>query len=81
MATTPTLLLIDDDSLRRVTEFTLQEAGYAVLTASNGREGLNLFRSTPVDLVVTDVTRSTLLYRMQKHGLDRGKSAIELPED
>jgi two-component system NtrC family response regulator len=56
MAATPTLLLIDDDdSLRRVTEFTLQDDGYAVLTASNGREGLELFRSTPVDLVLSDV--------------------------
>jgi transcriptional regulator with GAF, ATPase, and Fis domain len=28
-----------------------------------------------------DITRSTLLYRMQKHGLDRGKNAAELPDN
>jgi two-component system NtrC family response regulator len=52
----PRILLIDDDdSLRRVTEYTLQEEGYTVLTASNGRVGLDVFRSSSVDLVLTDV--------------------------
>jgi DNA-binding NtrC family response regulator len=56
MTSKPSILLIDDDdSLRRVTEFTLLEEGYAVLTASNGRAGLDLFRSASVDLVLTDV--------------------------
>ncbi len=50
------ILLIDDDaSLRRVTEFSLQEAGYHVLTASNGTEGLTLFKRFRPPLVITDV--------------------------
>jgi two-component system NtrC family response regulator len=56
MTSTSTILIIeDDDSLRRVTEYTLKEEGYRVLTASNGRVGLDVFRSASVDLVLTDV--------------------------
>jgi len=50
------ILLIDDDvSLRRVTEFNLQEAGYHVLTASDGAAGLTLFKRYHPELVITDV--------------------------
>ena len=50
------ILLIDDDaSLRRVTEFNLQEAGYHVLTAGDGAEGLTLFKRYRPELVITDV--------------------------
>ncbi len=50
------ILLIDDDaSLRRVTEFNLQEAGYHVLTASDGAAGLTLFKRYLPGLVITDV--------------------------
>ncbi len=50
------ILLIDDDvSLRRVTEFNLQEAGYQVLTAADGEEGLALFKRHRPALVITDV--------------------------
>ncbi|HEX9777800.1 MAG TPA: sigma-54 dependent transcriptional regulator [Geopsychrobacteraceae bacterium] len=50
------VLLIDDDaSLRRVVEFTLQEAGYQVLTATNGEEGLRIFRQLRPALVISDV--------------------------
>ena len=50
------ILLIDDDvSLRRVTEFNLQQAGYRVIVAANGSEGLELFRRHRPPLVVTDV--------------------------
>ncbi|HEX9961286.1 MAG TPA: sigma-54 dependent transcriptional regulator, partial [Pyrinomonadaceae bacterium] len=44
----------DDDSLRRVLEFQLQEAGYTVLTAENGAEALEIFSSRSVDCLVTD---------------------------
>lgn len=50
------VLLVDDDaSMRRVIEFTLQEAGYQVLTAASGEEALPLFRQHRPALVVTDV--------------------------
>jgi two-component system NtrC family response regulator len=49
------LLVDDDDSLRRVVEYTLRDEGYDVVLASTGTEGLQLFRSRSVDLVLTDV--------------------------
>jgi DNA-binding NtrC family response regulator len=53
----PSILLIDDDdSLRRVMEFSLTEAGYKVQTAASGEEGLALFEKNPFDAVITDIT-------------------------
>ena len=37
------LIADDDDSLRRVLEFQLQEAGYAVQAAENGARALEIF--------------------------------------
>ncbi|MBU1195467.1 MAG: sigma-54 dependent transcriptional regulator [Proteobacteria bacterium] len=51
-----TVLLIDDDqSLRRVTEYNLSEKGFDVVTAASGKQGLELFATVCPDLVVTDV--------------------------
>ncbi len=53
----PSILLIDDDdSLRRVMEFSLAEAGYRVQAAPNGEEGLRLFGQGAFDAVITDIT-------------------------
>ena len=52
----PRILLIDDDaSLRRVTEYNLSSAGFSVLGAASGKEGLALFHKHSPDLVITDV--------------------------
>jgi two-component system NtrC family response regulator len=52
----PIILIIDDDtSLRRVLEYNLQEAGYAVGTAASGEEGLRLFDEVSPTLVITDM--------------------------
>lgn len=52
----PRILLIDDDaSLRRVTEYNLSRGGFTVLGAASGREGLALFHRHNPDLVITDV--------------------------
>ncbi len=51
-----TILIIDDDtSLRRVLEYNLQEAGYAVATAASGEEGLERFDEVNPALVITDM--------------------------
>ncbi len=53
---TRTILLIDDDpSLRRVTEYNLSQNGFFVITAASGQEGLEVFTHQMPDLVVTDV--------------------------
>ena len=50
------LLVIDDDNLVRaaLTDM-LQTAGFEVVAASNGRRGLELLETTPVDAVITDI--------------------------
>jgi DNA-binding NtrC family response regulator len=49
------LLIDDDESLRRVTEYNLTSAGFKVITAESGRQGLKLFAAKSPALVVTDV--------------------------
>jgi two-component system NtrC family response regulator len=52
----PKILIIDDDdSLRRVLEYNLQEAGYEVSAAVDGGTGLALFDEREPDLVITDL--------------------------
>lgn len=51
----PTVLLIEDDkALRRYLEFTLEQAGYEVIPAADGLEGMKIALSSSVDIVVTD---------------------------
>lgn len=51
-----TLLIIDDDdALLMVFQRALQHAGYNVLTAANGREGLELAHRNLPDLILTDI--------------------------
>lgn len=50
------ILIIDDEPtalrvLRKILEF----EGYEVIEAANGKDGLELFRSAPCDLVITDM--------------------------
>ncbi len=49
------LLIDDDDALRGVIAQNLAMAGHTVLQAADGRQGVNLFHATPVDLVLTDL--------------------------
>lgn len=57
MSKTQHILLIDDDqSLRRVIEYSLVEKGYYVRTAAGGEEGFALYEKEPFDAVITDIT-------------------------
>jgi DNA-binding NtrC family response regulator len=49
------LVVDDDESLRRVTQLQLEEAGYRVLTASNGTQALALMEEETPGLVITDL--------------------------
>jgi CheY-like chemotaxis protein len=48
------LLVEDDNALRRYLEVTLQRAGYQVLSAMDGLEGMKLALTSAVDIVITD---------------------------
>ena len=51
-----TILVIDDDAAQlKVMEISLQGANYKPITATNGEEGLKVFRLYQPDLVVLDV--------------------------
>lgn len=56
MSTQPAKILLvdDDDSLRRVLEFQLVDAGYAVTAFSKGREALEFFSNEQIDCLITD---------------------------
>ncbi|MFT5700344.1 MAG: CheY-like chemotaxis protein [Desulforhopalus sp.] len=50
------ILVIDDEpTALDVVSRILEHAGYEVLVAKNGQEGVDLFREQPCDLVVTDM--------------------------
>lgn len=52
----PVLLTIDDDiSVRDSIACYFEDAGYDVVRASGGEEGLAIFHSRPIDVVVTDL--------------------------
>lgn len=50
-----TILAVDDStSIRQMVAFTLKGAGYEVIEAADGQEGLEKARSKTVNLVLTD---------------------------
>jgi len=55
------ILIIDDEDMMRVLlRSALQSAGYEVVEAANGRQGLELFRQRPTDLIITDIAMPEL---------------------
>jgi len=51
----PLILCIDDAEIAlRVRKLLLTGACYSVLTASSGEEGLELFKQSPIELVIAD---------------------------
>ncbi|MFQ5983868.1 MAG: PleD family two-component system response regulator, partial [Woeseiaceae bacterium] len=56
LADKPLILVADDDAThRRVIEDVLEQAGFRVLTAPDGKVALELFARTPPDVVLLDV--------------------------
>lgn len=53
-----TVLLVDDEeTVRGIGKEMLQELGYSVITANDGREAVEIFRNNPaIDLVILDLT-------------------------
>ena len=56
MANNKKVLVVDDEAhIRRVIEFKLKKGGYHVITAKNGKEGLNLIKTQKPDVVISDI--------------------------
>lgn len=52
----PSVLVVDDeDQIRQLIRETLEQAGYEVEEASNGKQGLERYRAKPADLVIMDI--------------------------
>jgi two-component system, chemotaxis family, chemotaxis protein CheY len=51
-----TILSVDDSaSIRQLITFTLSNAGYAVIEAVDGKDALDKIKTSPVDMVITDL--------------------------
>ena len=52
----PSVLVVDDeDQIRQLIRETLEQAGYDVEEAGNGKQGLERYRAKPADLVIMDI--------------------------
>ncbi len=50
------ILTVDDSaSVRQMIRFTLEDAGYSVIEATDGRDAITKLESNPVNLVFTDL--------------------------
>lgn len=50
------IISVDDSAtMRKMVSFTLKAAGYDVLEASDGADALNVLKTRPVDLVLSDI--------------------------
>lgn len=60
-----TILIIDDEeSIRVLLRSALEGAGHEVTEAVNGRDGIELYRQRPINLIITDILMP------QMNGLD-----------
>lgn len=48
-------MIEDDDDFRKMLKVMLRQAGYEVFEASNGKEGMIVYDSQEIDLVITDI--------------------------
>lgn len=49
------LVIDDDEQIRSMLRQMLERAGHHVFLASNGIEGIRLYRQEPTDLIITDI--------------------------
>lgn len=67
------ILVIDDEELVRFTlKKALEKAGHEVVEAANGNDGIEVYKQSPVDLVITDIIMP------QKEGVE---TIVELRRD
>jgi len=73
-----TILVVDDDlDIRALVKIFLEQAGYAVATATDGQEGLDIFRScrSRIALLLTDVRMPNM------NGFDLADRVLELDSE
>jgi len=66
------LIVDDDDRFRKMFREMLEQAGYEVVEAPDGRVGIKLYRENPVDLIILDILMP------EKEGIE---TVIELKRD
>jgi two-component system chemotaxis response regulator CheY len=82
-----TVLTVDDSpSIRRMIAMTLQEAGYAVIEAVDGKDGLDKALSQPVDAIITDQNMPNLdglgmIRALRQHPQGKGLPIVVLSTD
>lgn len=55
IASPPLILLVEDEpGLAKLMTFLLEDEGFEVIVATNGREGLKLLAQQPPELIITD---------------------------
>ncbi len=72
------ILVVDDDfDTRRLVKIFLEQAGYAVATATDGEDGLNIFKSyrSRIALLLTDVRMPNM------NGFDLADRVLELDSE
>jgi len=73
------LLVEDDRSVRRYLEVTLQRAGYKVISAEDGLEGLKYALSAKIDVVLTDAVMPQMNGRELARFLRSNPNLAKLP--
>jgi PAS domain S-box-containing protein len=70
----PVILVVDDSPTQlEALRYLLEEAGYSVVAAADGKEGLSAARANEIDLVISDV----VMPDMDGYGLSRALRADE----
>jgi CheY-like chemotaxis protein len=74
-----TVLIVDDDEeIRLIAEYTVQEMGYKTLTASNAQEALGMVREMRPDIVLTDALMPKMDGRELCRRIKRQNAAIKV---
>ncbi len=69
-----TILTVDDaPTMRRLIAFALSGAGHRVVEAPDGKAALELLKTTPVDLIISDVNMPNM------NGIDLTRNVRQLP--
>lgn len=72
MAKSKILIIDDEPQIRAMLRQMLEREGFEVIDASDGRQGIRLYRESPADLVITDIVMP------EKEGLE---TIMELKKD